>query len=193
MDPQQPLSCGLRGTCKSALQGMCFPASEADAEGTPRPELPADIVRLIDATLRSGEREERLRAMHRGDLWETLHKAAGAGGLHDVRFLIAAGAYDGATDGLVVAAACRHGHRQVAEVLLDASRSFRPLDLEAALFDAAYGGHTACCKMVLERGADIHVSYDAPLRFASSRGHLETVSFLLSRGANVKALSEQAM
>jgi hypothetical protein len=43
------LSCGLRGSCKSARQGLGFPASEPDAPGTPRPYLPPDIVRLIDA------------------------------------------------------------------------------------------------------------------------------------------------
>jgi hypothetical protein len=69
-EPQ--LSCGLRGSCKSSRQGLGFPASEADALGTPRPYLPPDIVRLIDAMLRAAERAEMLRAMNGGNLGVTL-------------------------------------------------------------------------------------------------------------------------
>ena len=66
------LSCGLRGSCKSARQGLGFPASDADAKGTPRPYLPPDIVRLIDAIMRAAERAEMLRTMHGGNFGRTL-------------------------------------------------------------------------------------------------------------------------
>jgi len=96
------LSCGLRGCCKSARQGLGFPASKPDAIGTPRPYLPPDILRLIDAIMRAAERAEILRAMNGGDLGMTLRDASRAGGLLDVRFLLAAGAKRGHCTGHVL-------------------------------------------------------------------------------------------
>ena len=69
MADQQPLSCGLAGSCKSARRASASPAaSEADTLGTPRPSLPPDIVRLIDSLVRVMEREAWLRGMNGGDL-----------------------------------------------------------------------------------------------------------------------------
>jgi len=94
---EPPLSSGLAGSCKSAWQGLGFPASEPGAEGTPRPYLPPDILRLIDAFARVWAREAWLRRGHQGgNLDLTMRLAASAGGLKDVRFLLAAGADAGA-------------------------------------------------------------------------------------------------
>jgi len=96
-----------------------------------------------------------LRAMNRGDLGRTLLYAADAGGLLDVRFLLAAGADAGADDGWALYAACNGGHRQVAEALLDAGGTLTPLHRNIALIRAAIYGRTACCELLLDRGADI--------------------------------------
>ena len=155
MAAQPHLSCGLRGCCKSARQGLGFPASEPDAIGTPRPYLPPDIVRLIDEPLRAAERAEILRAMNEGDLGKTLRDAADAGGLLDTRFLLAAGADAGAADGDALYEACEGGHLQVAEALLDAGGTLTPEHRNVALRYAARSGRTACCELLLDRGADI--------------------------------------
>ena len=84
----------------------------------------------------------------------TLRYAAGAGGLRDVRFLLAAGADAGASYGSALRDACIGGHLQVAEALLDAGGTLTPGTRNVALLHAAYGGRTACCELLLERGAD---------------------------------------
>jgi len=85
------LSCGLRGSCKSARYGLGFPAG-ATGRRTPRPFLPPDLVRVIDTMLRRMEREEILLSMHEGNVDRTLIDAARANGLLDVRFLLSRGA-----------------------------------------------------------------------------------------------------
>jgi len=160
MADARQLSCGLRGSCKSARQGLGIPASEPDAIGTPRPYLPPDIVRFIDAIMRTAERAEMLRAMTGGDLGMTLLDAARAGGLLDVRFLLAAGADAGAVNGWALYAACMCGHLAVAEALLNAGGTLTPLHCNEALLRAAYHGRTACCELMLDHGADIHHSRD---------------------------------
>jgi hypothetical protein len=190
---RRPLSCGLRGSCKSARQGLGFPSSEPDAQGTPRPYLPPDIVRLIDEPLRASERAEILRAMYEGDLGLTLTDAARAGGLRDTRFLLAAGADAGAENGHALYIACYEGYLPVAEALLDVGGTLTPEHRNVALHYAAGGGHTACCELLLDRGADVHYSDHAgdSLCYAARFGHVETVAFLLDRGAD--AWSERAM
>jgi len=186
------LSSGLAGSCKSARQGLGFPASDADAEGTPRPYLPPDIVRLVDARARAMERAELLLAMNGGDRGRTLCDAASAGGLLDTRFLLAAGAHAGAFHGEALKQACAGGHIRVAEALLEgAGGMLITRHLNSALWRAARAGRSACCELLLERGADIHDGEDLALRAAALHGQLETVAFLLDRGAD--AWSEQAL
>jgi len=150
-------------------------------------------VRLIDEPLRAAERAEMLRAMHGGDLSLTLRDAADAGGLLDVRFLLAAGVDAGAFDGWVLYGACTGGHLQVAQALLDAGGTLTPEHRNVALSEAAYRGHTACCELLLDRGADIHHrgQMNDALCCAAWQGHPETVAFLLDRGAD--AWSERAL
>jgi len=124
------------------------------------------MVRLIDALARAEERAERLRAMHGGNLGWTLQYAAHAG-LKDVRFLLAAGANAGAENGFALYIACCNGRLQVAEALLDAGDSLTLWHRLIVLLWAAEGGHTACCELLLARGANIHYGRDSALCQAS--------------------------
>jgi len=150
-------------------------------------------VRLIDEPLRAAERVEILRAMRGGNLCRTLWDAAEAGGLLDVRFLLAAGADAGAENGYALYYACSRGHLPVAEALLDAGDTLTPRHRNVALLGSAIDGRTACCELLLDRGADIHFQIDGPdaLSWAARQGHPEMVAFLLDRGAD--AWSEQVM
>ena len=191
-----PLSSGLAGCCKAARLGHGLPESEEGAEGTPRPRLFHELVQAIDAIARKMEREERLLAMNEGRLNETLAEAAHAGGVKDVRFLLASGADAAAEDGealqRLLQSACFFGHLAVAEALLESGAAFTQHRLNLSLsLDAAYHGHTACCELLLDHGADVHYNEEMPLRWAASRGHLQTVALLLDRGAD--AWSERAM
>jgi len=195
MADARQLSCGLRGSCKSARQGLGFPASEVSGRTRrkPRPFLPPEIVRLIDAIMRAAERAEMLRAMNGGDLGKTMWDAALAGGLLDARFLLLSGADAGARHGWALYAACNGGHLQVTEALLDAGGTLTPRHRNHALHFAALYGRTACCALMLDRGADINsrpYGIDA-LCSAAQHGHRETVALLLVRGAD--AWSEDAL
>ena len=94
-------------------------------EGTPRPRLFHELVLQIDATARQMEREERLLVFCTGNLEEngnlnmTLEKAVGAGGLTDVRFLLASGDFKqhNLDDALCIAA--ENGHVETVALLLD--------------------------------------------------------------------------
>ena len=122
----------------------------------------------------------------------TLRAAAEAGGILDVRFLLAAGADAGAENGMVLHRACNLGHLQVAEALIEAGGgALTPVCRSRAMCYAAFGGHTACCKLLLDLGADIHSERDLALCWAASCGHLKTVAFLLDRSAD--ASSELAL
>jgi ankyrin repeat protein len=153
-------------------------------------------VRLIDAIMRAAERAERaemLRAMSGGDLGLTLRDAADAGGLLDARSLLPAGADAGSVNGWALYNACLGDHIQVADVLLDSVGTLTREHRNIALIRAAYRGHTACCALMLDRGADINsrpYGVDA-LCSAAQHGHLETVALLLDRGAD--AGSAQAL
>jgi len=114
------------------------------------------LERLIDVIVRVVEREAWLRAMNGGNIGWTLRDAARAGGLLDVRFLLSAGADAGADDGWVLCYACRGGHIQVAVALLNAGGTLTPHHRNVALCHAGYLGHTACCKLLLDRAEDIH-------------------------------------
>ena len=191
MDELPPLSSGLADCCKTArLGGGLLPASEGDSDSlTPRPWLPPDILRLIDALSRRLEREERLREMHGGVLGRTLWDAAAAGGLRDMRFLLAVGADANYDDGRPLNTAARNGHVAVMTVLLDAGLC----NVDGALGFAAAGGHVPAAALLLARGANIHYLYDDALRCAARNGHLEMVAFLLDNGADLHAQHDCAL
>ena len=190
MDDARPLSSGLAGCCKTARLGGGLPASEGDSDGiAPRPWLPPDMLRLIDALARRLEREEWLRAMNGGLLGVTLWEAACAGGLRDVCFLLAAGADASYSEGSPLRGAAAGGHVAVMTALLDAGA--RGVDL--ALWDAAEAGLLPAAALLLARGANIHRNSNQALRYAARNGHLDMVVFLLDNGADLHAGNDAAL
>lgn len=55
-----------------------------------------------------------------------------------------------------------------------------------ALIEAASNGELERVRSLLERGVDVHVENDGPLRVASENGHLAVVRCLIAAGANVR-------
>jgi len=56
---------------------------------------------------------------------------------------------------------------------------------------AAGNGHTACCELLINEGADIQqcgIMKDTPLSRAAHNGHFQTCKFLLEQGAEVDAM-----
>ena len=92
--PDARFCVGFSKACKQAREGGGLPGYEGRVSRgrALRPFLPPDIVRLIDALVRRLEHEDVLLSMNGGDLGTTLCEAAAAGGLLDVRFLLARGA-----------------------------------------------------------------------------------------------------
>jgi len=60
---------------------------------------------------------------------------------------------------------------------------------ETALMMAALRGHLEWCQRLVERGAAVHREGWSPLHYAATGPNPKTVSYLLSRGAQVNALS----
>ena len=60
---------------------------------------------------------------------------------------------------------------------------------ETALMMAALRGHLEWCQRLVDRGAAVHRDGWSPLHYAATGPNPKTVSFLLSRGAQVNALS----
>ncbi|KAJ7167388.1 ankyrin repeat-containing domain protein [Mycena crocata] len=58
---------------------------------------------------------------------------------------------------------------------------------------ASFYGHAHMAKLLIEKGADVHVGDDKALREASKRGHAKLVSLLLKNGASVHALDDGAL
>ena len=133
-------------------------------------------MRLIDALVRRLEHEDTLLAMNGGELGTTLCQAAAAGGLLDVRFLLARGAdleaaaSFTANNGMKYAVtalrwSALHGHLAVASFLLDRGAQLH----DGALLNAADGGYTAVVALLLDRGANVHHVDDFALRLATWR------------------------
>ncbi|WP_291992077.1 ankyrin repeat domain-containing protein [Candidatus Accumulibacter sp. ACC003] len=61
---------------------------------------------------------------------------------------------------------------------------------ETALSLAAYSGNLAFVKRLVEAGADVNLYGWSPLIYATFNGHKTTVEYLLSKGANVNAKTE---
>ena len=175
---RRPLSPGLRGTNKQTRDGGGLPEGSIIPPG-----ITHDLVLQFDLPARKAEREDRLLAMHVGDVNKTLCDICAEGGGKDARFLLAHGGADANhrnADGLrVLWWAARHGRLAVVEALLDAGAG----ELGQGLAGAAGGGHTAIVTLLLDRGADIHHWNDHALKAATFLGHLETVTHLLQRGA----------
>ena len=135
---RRPLSSGFRGTCRTTREGGGLPEAEEGEEGGVPAGITHDLVLLIDLPARRMEREERLLAMHGGDVNETLHDVSREGGGKDARFLLSHGAdanYD-RNGWPVLSCAARNGHLAVVETLLDAGAG----ELGDALVNAAREG-----------------------------------------------------
>ena len=67
------------------------------------------------------------------------------------------------------------------------------IDYEFPLRWAAANGHLDVVKYLVEKGADIHINNEAPLRWAACYGHLDIVKFLVRKGADVCANNNEAI
>ncbi|KAG5441328.1 Protein fem-1 C [Clonorchis sinensis] len=97
-------------------------------------------------------------------------------------------------------AACRNGHRDVAEYLIDVCGAdveqvgvveFESEQVEGVppLWCAAAAGHLAVVELLVSRGADVNrttITNSTALRAACFDGHEQVVRFLVDHGANVE-------
>ena len=193
---------GFSKACKQAREGGGLPGYEGrvSRRRALRPFLPPDIVRLIDALVRRLEHEDTLLSMNGGVLGATLCQASAAGGLRDVRFLLARGTdvehmtafvKEDGTEGLWTALdwSAHAGMLPVVTALLDAGAG----ELELALYNAALNGRTPVVALLLDRGADIHYDADGCVIVASQNGRLATATLLLDRGANLHAQDDLSL
>jgi ankyrin repeat protein len=67
------------------------------------------------------------------------------------------------------------------------------MSLEEKLIGAAKHGDSETVTLLLERGADIRAIDDLALRWAAGNGHTKTVALLLERGANINAKKNQGL
>jgi len=66
-------------------------------------------------------------------------------------------------------------------------------DLNDKLEVAVRGSNLELVKSLINKGADIHIDDDKPLRLASRYGHLAIMKYLISKGADVAAFDSQAL
>jgi len=183
----RPLFVGFSSACKQARDGGNLEVT-VDAETGPRTFLlPWFVVRQVDVLLESWRRqahEASLLTMNNGVLGYTLAKAAAAGGLRDSAFLLAHGAdVNHGNEHVNPLRNAAYGGHLAVVRLLLDAGAGR---LGRALQSAASSGHAAVGALLLDRGADI--SFDARvLHYVSHFGHLEFVRLLLDRGAEVNA------
>ena len=193
---------GFSSACKQAREGGGLPGYKGRVSRgrALRPFLPPDIVRLIDALVRRLEHEDTLLSMNGGDLGRTLSEAATAGGLLDVRFLLARGAdlevqtvfLNEEGDEVTFSAlewSAHAGHLLVVTALLDAGA----VECDRAMHAASFYGHTPVVALLLDRGADVRFREGISLVSASEHGHLVTAALLLDRGANVNAQNDRPL
>jgi ankyrin repeat protein len=193
---------GFSSACKQARAGGGLPAYEGrESRGRfLHPFLPPDIVRLIDALVRRLAHEDTLLCMNGGELGRTLCEAAAAGGLRDVRFLLARGADVEQTTAFVYERGIAYGwnalmwaawfgHLAVSVALLDAGADER----ECALYAASFQGHTLIMALLLDRGVDIHSNDEEALAYAAQEDHLAAAMLLLDRGADIHAQEDRQL
>jgi ankyrin repeat protein len=176
MGDRRPLGSRFQDCCRQTREGGGLPEGSIIPAG-----ITHDLVLLIDGPARRMEREERLLAMHGGNVNATLYDLCIQGGGQDARFLLAHGAdanYEREPEIPVLARAAYNGHLAVVEALLDAGAG----RLGPALLWAADRGHTAIISLLLDRGADVHHDGALALIWTVNVGHLQTATLLLDRG-----------
>ena len=178
---RRPLGRRFQDTCRQTREGGGLPEGSIIPAG-----ITHDLVLQFDLPARKAEREERLLAMHGGDVNKTLADICVEGEGKDARFLLAHGANANQRDWQgwpVLWRAAYHGQLVVVEALLDAGAD----EIEAALLLAADTGHTAVAVLLLDHGADVHYKNEHSLLQAVYHGHLETATLLLQRGATAQS------
>ena len=107
-----------------------------------------------------------------------LKSACEEGHLDVVKYLVQNGANIRANDDWVLNIASEHGHLEIVKYLVDGV--FEGADVLSrqclALREAVENGHSDIVKFLIEKGADVHIWEDMPLKWASERGNLDLVS-----------------
>ncbi|XP_022091038.1 ankyrin repeat and KH domain-containing protein mask-like isoform X2 [Acanthaster planci] len=88
--------------------------------------------------------------------------------------------------------AAREGHEEMVALLLAQGANINAQTeetQETALTLACCGGFLDVAKFLIEVGADIELGCSTPLMEAAQEGHVELVKFLLSKNANVRAVT----
>jgi hypothetical protein len=67
------------------------------------------------------------------------------------------------------------------------SRIIDNIDINEIFINVAELGYLETVKILINRGADIHIDNDEAIRWASLNGHLEIVKFLFGKGADIHA------
>jgi hypothetical protein len=81
--------------------------------------------------------------------------------------------------------ACKHGDKDVVELLLDRGASVH-VQQDIALRVASSCGHRDVVALLLDRGADVHACNNGALKWAFRRRHTDVVALLLDRGARYR-------
>ena len=84
-------------------------------------------------------------------------------------------------------------HLKVIKILLDDDRVDFRADNDYAIRWASEKGHLSIVKFLVEIGADIHAENDYAIRLASANGHIEVVKFLVEIRADIYAEDNYAI
>jgi ankyrin repeat protein len=125
------------------------------------------------------------------ELW----RAAMGGDVNYVKELISQDANPDSTDSewlSTLAIAARNGNEEVVRVLLDHganvnARSGGPIGQTALMAAASNGNRLTIIRLLVDRGADVNIQGEAGLTAlmgAAVEGDIESVKYLLSKGAN---------
>jgi len=139
------------------------------------------------------ETEDLLRK--HGGKYGSLHKAAAAGHLENVKELLAAGTDVNAKNDrgwTPLRQAAGSGHKEIVELLIANGTNVNAKDEGGMtpLHWAADRGHKEIVELLIANGTDVNAkSKDGwtPLHQAASEGHKETVELLIAKGADVNA------
>jgi ankyrin repeat protein len=91
--------------------------------------------------------------------------------------------------------AVRENHPELVDLFIQqrAKINARNMHGDSALRLAAYQGQLSLVKRLVEAGAQLEMEGWTPLIYATFNGHAEVVEYLLSKGADINAVSESGM